>query len=142
MKKILISIDDGPHFEKVAKSGFLLGKQLNADVAIVSVVDITALMTDGGITPRELADTIINDFKKSHQLLIENVFENLTIQSFIEEGKITDQILKVANEWQADIIVLGTHGRKGLSHLIMGSISEQVIRQTSKPVFVIPTRHV
>ena len=64
IKKILIAIDDGPTSEKVASDGFQLWQQLNAEIALISVVDTTALMTDGGVTPGELADIIKNDFKK------------------------------------------------------------------------------
>ncbi|MGZ4090113.1 MAG: universal stress protein, partial [Bacteroidia bacterium] len=51
VKKILIAIDDGPTSEKVASNGFQLGKQLNAEIALISVVDTTGLMTDGSVTP-------------------------------------------------------------------------------------------
>lgn len=140
MKKILIAVDDGTTSEKVALSGFQLGQQLNAEIALVSVVDTTNLLTDGGVTPRELADIIKNDFKKSQKLLIDKVFKNYNVWTFVEEGKPFEVILKVANEWEADLIVLGTHGRTGLSHLLMGSVAEKVIRHSTKPLFIMPTK--
>ena len=140
MKKILIAIDDGATAEKVATNGFQLGKQLNAEIALVSIVDTTALITDGGITPRELADIMKNDFKKSQQMLIDKVFKDYKVWTFVEEGKPFEEILKVAKEWNADLIVLGTHGRTGLSHLLMGSVAEKVIRHSTKPIFIIPTK--
>ncbi|TAL50929.1 MAG: universal stress protein [Chitinophagaceae bacterium] len=140
IKKILIAIDDGPTSEKVTSNGFQLGQQLNAEIALVSAVDTTALMTDGGVTPGELADIIKNDFKKSQQLLVEKVFKDYKVWTFVEKGKPFEAILKVAEEWEADLIVLGTHGRTGLSHLLMGSVAEKVIRHSTKPLFIIPTK--
>lgn len=140
IKKILIAIDDGPTAEKVASNGFLLGQQLNAEMALISVVDNTALMTEGGVTPGELADIIKNDYKKSQQLVIDKVFKDYKVWNFVEKGKPFEAILKVAEEWEADIIILGTHGRTGLSHLLMGSVAEKVIRHSTKPIFIVPTK--
>lgn len=140
MKKILIALDDGPPSEKVASIGFQLGQQLSAEIALVSVVDTTALMTDGDVTPRELADIIKNDFKKSQQMLIDKVFKDYKVWTFVEEGKPYEPILKVAEEWEADLIILGTHGRTGLSHLLMGSVAEKVVRHSTKPLFIVPAK--
>lgn len=140
MKKILIAIDEGPTAEKVAQFGSQLGKQLNAEVALISVVDTTVLITDGGVTPKELADIEKNDLKKNQQLVIEKVFKDNKVWSFVEEGKPFEMILKVAEEWEADLIVLGTHGKKGLAHLLMGSVAEKVMRHSTKPLLIIPTK--
>lgn len=140
MKKILIAVDDSPIAEKITAKGFHLGLQLNADIALLSVVDTTFLITDGGVTPKELAESIKNDFKKKQQMLVDKVFKENKVWTFVEEGKPFEVILKVANEWGADLIVLGTHGRTGLSHLLMGSVAEKVIRHSTKPLFVIPNK--
>lgn len=140
MKKILIAIDNGPSSEMVATKGFQLGQQLNAEIALVSIVDTTELMTDGGVTPREMADIIKKDFKKNQQMLIDKVFKEYKVCTFVEEGKPFEGILKVAEEWEADLIVLGTHGRTGLSHLLMGSVAEKVIRHSEKPILIIPAK--
>jgi nucleotide-binding universal stress UspA family protein len=60
------------------------------------------------------------------------------VKTFIEQGKPYEIILKIADEWGADVIVMGTHGRKGLSHLLIGSVAEEVIRHTKKTLVVIP----
>lgn len=140
MKKILIAIDNGPTSEKIALAGFELGQQLNVEIALVSIVDTTNLMTEGGVTPGELADILKNDSKKNQQTLIDNIFKGFKVYSFIEEGKPYEGILKVADEWNADLIVLGTHGRTGISHLLMGSVAEKVIRHSTKPLFIIPSK--
>ena len=139
-RKILIAVDDGPTAETVALNGLQLAQQLNAEIALISVVDTEFLMTDGGLTPREMADIIKIDFKKSQKIIMYKVFKDIQVSAFVEEGKPFEMILKVAGEWQADLIVVGTHGRTGLAHLLMGSVAESVIRHSTKPIFIVPTK--
>jgi nucleotide-binding universal stress UspA family protein len=140
MRKILIAVGDESTAEKVVLNGFQLGKQLNAEIALLSVVDTAFLMTDGAVTPREMANIIKDDLKKSQKILIDKVFKSYKVSSFVEEGKPFEMILKMSNDWEADIIVLGTHGRTGLSHLLMGSVAEHIIRHSTKPLFIVPTK--
>ena len=140
MKKILIAIDEGPTSEKVVSQGFQLGQQLNAEVALLSVIDTALLMTDGGIAPRKMAEIIKNDFKKNQQLLIDKVFKDYKAWTFVEEGNPYEMILKVAAEWEAELIVIGTHARTGFSHLLMGSVAEHVVRHSKIPVMIVPTK--
>lgn len=140
MKKIIIAVDNDPTSEKIALNGFQLGLQLKAEIALLSVVDLTLLITDGAVTPKEFADIAINDYKKNQQMLIETVFKDHKVWTFVEEGIPYEVILKVSKEWGADIIVLGTHGRTGFSHLIMGSVAEKIIRHSEIPIFIIPIK--
>jgi len=55
---------------------------------------------------------------------------------FIELGSDYDQILRRAEQWQADLIAIGTHGRRGISRLLLGSTADQVIRAGQAPVLV------
>lgn len=140
IKKIVIAVDNDPTSERIALSGFQLGLQLNAEIALLSVVDLTMLITEGAVTPKEFADITINDYKKNQQMLVDTVFKEHKIWTFVEEGTPSEVILNVAKEWDADIIVLGTHGRTGFSHLIMGSVAEKIVRHSEIPVFIIPIK--
>ncbi|TBO43642.1 universal stress protein [Pedobacter kyonggii] len=63
---------------------------------------------------------------------------NIPVSTFIERGRPASVIIELSRSWNADMIVLGTHGRKGLSHLLMGSVAEEVMRNSSKPLVIIP----
>jgi nucleotide-binding universal stress UspA family protein len=140
MKKIVIAVDNDPTSEKIALKGFELGLQLNAEITLLSVVDLTMLITESTVIPKEFADITINDYKKNQQILVDTVFKDYKVRTYVEEGIPHEVILNVAKEWDADIIVLGTHGRTGFSHLIMGSVAEKVIRHSEIPVFIIPIK--
>lgn len=139
-KKILIAVDDSPVAEKVALEGFLLGKQLNAEIALISVADIAFVIAEGGVTSREMTEMIKDDLKKVQKMLIKNIFKEQKVWSFIEEGTPADMIKKTCDEWEASLIVIGTHGRTGLSHILMGSVAERVIRHSPVPVLVVPVK--
>lgn len=139
-RKILIAVDESQVAEEVAITGFQFGQQLNAEIALVSVVDTNFLITGEGATPKEMAETIKNDFKNNLQVLIDKVFKDHKIRTFVEVGQPYEIILKVATEWEADLIVIGTHGKSGISHLLMGSIAEHVVRHSKIPVLIVPSK--
>jgi universal stress protein A len=58
----------------------------------------------------------------------------------IREGKPADEVLAAARELEADLIVMGTHGRSRLSHLLLGSTAEAVVRQATCPVLTVPKK--
>jgi nucleotide-binding universal stress UspA family protein len=59
------------------------------------------------------------------------------VEHRLVEGDAADEILRVARETNADLIVLGTHGRKGLGRLLLGSVAEQVVRKAACPVVTV-----
>jgi nucleotide-binding universal stress UspA family protein len=140
IKKILIAVDDATVSEKVASYGFQLGQQLNAEIGLLSVVDVTYMVTENTMTPEELAEMQEDTLKQSQQMLIYEVFNNHDIKTFVKRGEADEVILQTADEWQADLIVMGTHGRSGLYHLLVGSVAEKVIRHSTKPTFIVPVK--
>jgi nucleotide-binding universal stress UspA family protein len=63
--------------------------------------------------------------------------EDILIERFVVEGHPPTEIARLAEEMEADLIVLGTHGRSGLGRLLMGSVAEQVMRKASCPVLTV-----
>ena len=64
---------------------------------------------------------------------------NLRVERRFEEGDAGTEIMRVAEEVHADLIVMGTHGRTGLARLLMGSVAEQVVRRATCPVLTVKT---
>lgn len=63
--------------------------------------------------------------------------EEVTWEKRTEEGRAAAAIVRLAEESKADLIVMGTHGRSGLAHMLLGSVAEQVVRAASCPVLTI-----
>jgi universal stress protein A len=57
---------------------------------------------------------------------------------FIRFGRPHDEITKLADEAKCDLIIMGTHGRTGLAHLLVGSVAERVVRTSNVPVLTVP----
>jgi nucleotide-binding universal stress UspA family protein len=56
------------------------------------------------------------------------------------EGGPAAEILKIGRRWHPDLIVIGTHGRGGVSRFFMGSVAEDVVRRASRPVLTVRGR--
>lgn len=85
----------------------------------------------------------ITGLKKAAQYFLNKTKHNLadeTIETRIIEGEAADSILKEAKNLNADIIVMGTHSRKWLENILMGSVAESVLKHSTIPVFIIPTK--
>lgn len=63
--------------------------------------------------------------------------DGVTAKTFIRLGKPEEEIVRFADENQIDLIVMGTHGRTGLAHLLVGSVAERVVRTSKVPVMTI-----
>lgn len=70
-------------------------------------------------------------------LIPDNIRTNIHIQPIVEKGIPSVEIIKTAKDNQIDIIIMGTHGRTGLEHILIGSVAERVIRSAPCPVLSI-----
>jgi len=59
----------------------------------------------------------------------------------IKEGEVAETILKIAKELNVDIIVMGSHSRKWLENILLGSETEEVLKKTTIPLYIIPTKN-
>ena len=135
-RRILIALDDSAIAAHAVEVGLQLASALKAQVALVHVVDPPAIQPDSGIPAVEWAATL----KREGQAFLATTAQRADqppAWQFLREGKPADQILSAAREWDADVIVIGTHGRSGVSRLVLGSTAESVVRHASCPVLVI-----
>ncbi len=140
MKKVLIAVEGGPLTETVIQNGITLARSMHAEIGLVYVADATGFAGEGGYT----IQNFIQDLHKNALDLFARLKSEFDIQqswTFIEDGNPAKKIVETANTWKADYIVVGTHGRTGLSHLLMSSVAEHIIRHSNIPVLVITEEH-
>ncbi|MFD2827159.1 Nucleotide-binding universal stress protein, UspA family [Gillisia sp. Hel1_33_143] len=137
-KKILIAVDSSEYSMKAAKKGLELAHQLGAKAALLFVIEKSKALgnVDAGIT-HEQALIVLK--KEAEQTLDElaQMYNGNELLKFMPEGNPEEDILKTAQNWKADLLVLGTHGRTGLKHLLMGSVAERVMRHSNIPVMMV-----
>lgn len=146
LHKILIAVEDSSYSELAADYGFNLAKKFGAEVALVHVNDVigtpTAHLTDPILNePMLMMPEAMNIQEESSKKLFDRLSagrDDTTIYTFIKIGNTRDEILNTAEEWAADMIILGTHGRTGFDHFISGSVAESVARKAKCPVLIIP----
>ncbi len=151
MQKVLIAIDYNPVSEKVAKQGYELAKKLNCEVCLIHVV------TDESYYEMSYSEFMgyvpvkddIEKIKKADELhkvgieLLSSATEFLkdpNVQTHVAEGDTAQAILKYADEWQADLIVMGTHSHKSLEKIFLGTVASKIIEETNIPVHLIPVK--
>ncbi len=154
MKKVLIALDIESSAQKVAESGYAMARSMNAEVVLLHVVggELAYYSTLGyspimGYTGFAIPETpnliAIDNIKESSKNFLDKSKQHLgdpTIQTLVEEGDTADVILQTAKKLHADVIVVGTHSRRGLEKILMGSVAEKIFHHTSIPLFVIPTK--
>ncbi|WP_069658319.1 universal stress protein [Arcticibacter eurypsychrophilus] len=136
--KILIAIDNNPSSELVALSGLQLAQQYHSEIALISIPEADSSIDYDPPTQKEEDDMMEHNLNANQLRVIEKVFKDYPVKSFVAKGVPYKVIIETAEEWGADIIVMGTHGRKGLPHLLLGSVAEDVIRHSKRTLVVIP----
>ena len=137
--KLLIAVENAPLALKVAKEGFRLAEDLKAEVSIIHVIDLSHGLgnVDAGILPDQALAKLKQQGEELISQLVEMYGKNLHPFHFMPEGKPAEEILLMVKEWEADILVIGTHGKTGLRKLLMGSIAEAIIRHCPCPVLIV-----
>ena len=153
MKKVLIALDYDPTAKKVAEVGFDFAKTMGAEVVLLHVIsdpvyysstDYSPIMGfTGYLNPDPLQLNTLEMLKSASLNYLDKTRIHLgdkTIQTVVEEGDFAESILKTAKKMHADLIILGSHSQKCLENIVMGSVTEEVLRQSTIPLFIIPTK--
>jgi nucleotide-binding universal stress UspA family protein len=85
----------------------------------------------------------LDELKKAAQNYLDTTKKHLgdeAIQTIVKDGDFGQVILETAKELNVDVIVMGTHGRRGLNKILIGSVAEKVLHHSSIPLFIIPNK--
>jgi nucleotide-binding universal stress UspA family protein len=144
IKKVLIAVDYAETAQAVADAGFSLAKTMNAETVLFHVISEHPVYYSGYSYMRELEIDISDDLRKSTQGFLNKLIKHLgdvTIQTILKDSvDVAGSILSTAKSVDADLIVMGSHSRKWLENIIMGSEVEEVLRKTTTPLYIIPTK--
>ena len=145
-KRILIAVDNTPCTDKVVHYANEFFISTDSTVALVTVIPPTSPATYGADSLLGQQPIIVPEITEIQQESAEEFVKNIAskiysakeLYTFAKIGSIKQEILSLAEEWAADLIIMGSNGRSGFDHFISGSVSESVIRKSHCPVFVIP----
>jgi len=143
-KRILVPINGGPASELAVNEAIKIA-QGNATIRLLYVLEEVALPLAVESYDYASSVVVLETTRKSAKGILkeaENIVRRtgMTVETALIEdlGKgVVDMINNDAQGWSADLMVIGTHGRTGLTRLLMGSVAEGVVREASIPVLVI-----
>ena len=138
--RIVVATDFSELADTVVDSALDLAKQLGASVTLVHSYEIPIYGFPDGVlvAPADLASRLGAAAQvELDRLARRHADRGVPISTVLRMGAAWDEINAVAEETKADLIVVGTHGRRGLARALLGSTAERLIRTATRPVFVV-----
>ncbi|SFI53054.1 universal stress protein [Nitrosomonas sp. Nm34] len=141
-RRILVPVDGSTTSNCALQEAIKLAQQHHAQLELVHVFeDILYWVDENYINYAELQETVRESSEKTlidAQALVQQGGLATGIKLLEAKGqRIANVIVAEAERWQADLIVIGTHGRTGFSRLLLGSVAEGVVRTAAIPVLLI-----
>ena len=146
-QRILVPIDHSDTSTAALKEAKRLAGEQRAIVRLVHVIDLAqfAWSANEFLDVPQLQETL----RSGGQSLLDSRAEELRADGLTVEvdlleiwgGQIARTLVEEGEKWQAELLVMGTHGYGGLTHLLLGSVAEGVLRLTKTPVLLVRAPH-
>ena len=142
---ILVAYDFSAHAAEVMKAAERCAISMAGNLWLIHVAEAEPDFVGYGAGPTTVRDELAQQFHKEHQELqrhAERLREaGVNATALLIRGPVAATLLKEAERLQVDVIVVGSHGHGAMLHLLLGSVSEQILKKATCPVLVIPTHH-
>jgi nucleotide-binding universal stress UspA family protein len=141
--RILVPIDGSPAAQRGLDEALALAQRLGSSLQLLNVVDARMLIAE--VSAHALPDQLLAQWRADGEELVAQASERARALGVPAEGavrcdpglRVADWILKEARDCGAALIVMGTHGRRGLRRLVLGSDAEMVLRESKVPVLLV-----
>ncbi len=138
IQKILCPIDFSAPSRNALRYANEFAKAMNAKITIMHVIQPQPIAADVNVPYVPLEIEIEKNAKEDLERIVkEEVQEGVVVEQVMAFGLPSDCVIAQAQKENVDLIILGTHGRTGISRLLMGSTAENVIRHAARPVLVV-----
>lgn len=148
-QKILVPVDFSEHSERALRTAVMLARGAGASLTLVHVYDPIALAVPQGYEllgeaqVRGLLDELQRNLAQQKKLALAEASTDpvgahpLLVETRLLHGFVATEICQLAEERGFDLIVMGTHGRRGLRHALLGSVAERVVRMAPCAVLTV-----
>lgn len=144
MKNILVSIDFDDKEQMLVNKALEFGKAFNAKIWLIHIAAPDPDFVGYDVGPQYIRDARADELKDEHKLLqkfAEHLNQNnVEAEGLLVQGATTEMIIKEAKKLKTDLIIAGHTKRNFLYQTFIGSISENIIKETDIPVLVVPLK--
>jgi len=141
--QLLVAVDFSDSSRIVIESVKNLAKAVSGKVWLLHVAEPDPEFVGYDVDPPEMRDAVARKFHREHQHIQELSKElrakGVDCEALLIQGPTVETILRESEKLSVDMVVLGSHGKGILRHILLGSTSEGVIQKSSVPVLVVPT---
>lgn len=142
MKKILVAIDLSPSRQQVLDQATALARALGGQLWLLHVAEPDPEFVGYDPGPQVVRDSVAHEFREEHrgvqQVADELRAGGLDATALLVQGPTVETILAEAERLAVDMIVMGSHGYGALHRALLGSVSEGVLRRSSRPLLIVP----
>jgi|SRR5581483_1904380 len=139
-KTVLVPIDFSDCSKKAAEEALALVRGFGGRTVFLHVLDLAEYIYPAayGAAPIIIPPLTPQDLEPDWQQFLATLpLEGITWEKQTHEGRTAPRIVEAARAWHADLVVMGTHGRTGVAHVLLGSVAEAVVRLTDCSVMTV-----
>ena len=144
IKRILCPIDYSEFSRHALEHAIAIAQWYGASATALFVLPQVASLIPAGdpglYPPIVFAADDLNQFKAHLDAFVAETRSPVPVDTVVVEGSVTKEITRLARELPADLLVMGTHGRSGFDRLLLGSVTEKMLRTAPCPVLTVPNR--
>jgi nucleotide-binding universal stress UspA family protein len=140
IKTILCAVDLSEISAQVADYAKTLAKALNANVKVIYVAPSLTQYVGFHVPPSSIESfvgEIVSGAEKTMDAFIQEHFPDVQAEGYVANGYAAEEIINYANEQQVDMIIMGTHGRRGIDRVLFGSVAEKIVKTAKVPVLTL-----
>ena len=144
VKRILCPVDFSDPSRRALTNAIRLAREFKADLTVLTVIEPVSSFYPSIFKVAAAVETVHAERRRSEfeSFLGEFDFLNINWKKEVRSGKAHEQILVAAGETRADLIVMGTVGRTGLARMLIGSVTEKVVRKLPCSIITVRSEHV
>ena len=140
IQRILVATDFSEASELAVDYALELARTFRATLVLAHVYDVPIVGFPDGvlIASPNVATQIATAAREGLAAAVaRHAASGVTLDSVLRQGAVAETVNGIAEEVDADLIVIGTHGRRGIAHAILGSVAEKILRAATRPVLTL-----
>lgn len=140
IKKIICALDLSQHSTLVAEYAVTMAKAFDAEILAVYAAPALTQYVGFHVPPSSIENfvgEIVAGAEQTMQEFVAENFQGVKAEGRVVNGYAAEEILNLVDSAQGDLIIMGTHGRKGIDRILFGSVAEKIVKSSKIPVMTV-----